>query len=180
MRAISRVLRGFLVVLSFLTRLPVGVEHNINLVADYCFFFPVVGLFIGFLTGLFSFCLYLLSIPPLLNGFLTLAFLMVLTGLQHVDGLIDFLEGLLTPGSPEKKLKVMHDVHVGVYGLAMGVVLLCATACSLALFTGFRAVKVLPVAEATAKTSILLCALLGKPAETPMAVSYTHLTLPTN
>ncbi len=77
--------------------------------------FSPVGLVIGLLvagihrlTGLF--------LPPLVGGALTLIAWVALTGGLHLDGLADCADGLLYPGTPEKRLEIMKDPRLGAFG----------------------------------------------------------------
>ena len=50
---------------------------------------------------------------------------LALTGLLHVDGLVDSADGLLPPlGSASRRLDVMADPHAGAFGIATAVVVL--------------------------------------------------------
>src|SRR3989304_8266330 len=100
-------IKTFRDLLAFLTIIPLGkTEDFIVTSAEYIFLFPLVGGFIGLLAaGYFLVCgfvvsnillfvNYLVRIPvefvvKLAPAVMTMAFLMVLTGLQHFDGLVD-------------------------------------------------------------------------------------------
>ncbi|MEM4713508.1 MAG: hypothetical protein QXQ61_03045, partial [Candidatus Bathyarchaeia archaeon] len=103
--AALKVLRDLM---SFLTTIsPTKDESFIETSARFMFLFPAIGTFIGFLAGLYSFLTFniLSFLFSLVSGFffgsqgvfiaflaklfssaMTLAFLFVLTGLQHMDG----------------------------------------------------------------------------------------------
>jgi adenosylcobinamide-GDP ribazoletransferase len=155
--------------LSFLTVLPFKMdEHCLVDSARFMFLFPLVGGFIGFLAGLFAW-LTSLFLPSLIVGALALGVLLLLTGLHHTDGLLDFGDGVMVQGSAEKKIEVMHDQLTGAGGLTLGIMTYLVTA--LCLFevnfpiNVFGLPVILPilvVAEMLAKLSMVVGAWAGK------------------
>ena len=100
-------IKTFRDLLAFLTIIPMGSGENfVTTSAEYMFLFPLIGGLIGlFAAGYFllsSFIVsallgvinFLIQVPldfllKLAPAIMTLAFLLVLTGLQHFDGLVD-------------------------------------------------------------------------------------------
>src|SRR5574341_1897730 len=85
-------------------------------------YYPLVGLILGLLLagadwGLSRF------LPAGLESALLLALWAGLTGLLHLDGLMDSCDGLLPPRDPARRLEIMRDSRIGAFG-AVGVVLL--------------------------------------------------------
>jgi adenosylcobinamide-GDP ribazoletransferase len=62
--------------------------------------------------------------PPLVSAFLVLLAWVVLTGALHLDGFCDLCDGLFGGRTPEDRLRIMKDPHLGTFGLAGGVLLL--------------------------------------------------------
>ncbi|NLX37346.1 MAG: adenosylcobinamide-GDP ribazoletransferase [Chloroflexi bacterium] len=87
--------------------------------------FPVVGLLIGLLLTGARTALQLLG-SPLLSAAMTLAIWVVLTGALHLDGLLDACDGLFGGHTPDRRLEIMRDHHIGAFALAGGVLLLLA------------------------------------------------------
>jgi adenosylcobinamide-GDP ribazoletransferase len=83
--------------------------------------YPFVGLCLG---GLVAFVLSLLrSFAPLLvAAVLALIFWVALTGGLHLDGLSDCFDGMFHASSPECRLQIMKDSHIGAFGV-VGLVL---------------------------------------------------------
>lgn len=79
--------------------------------------FPVVGAGLGLALGLLWWAAGRLWPVPVAAGLVVVADL-ALTGLLHVDGLVDTADGLLPPLSPERRLEVMADPRVGAFGIA--------------------------------------------------------------
>ena len=89
--------------LSFLTIIPVGMDPDcLTDSADYMYLFPLVGAIIGLLAGLFAWLL-LKILPSLVAGILTLGVILLLTGLHHTDGLLDFGDGIMYQGIPNEE-----------------------------------------------------------------------------
>ena len=154
--------------LSFLTVLPVGMDQNFLMdAAKYMPLFPLVGAFIGSLGGIFA---WLLShiLPEPIVGMLTLGLLLLITGLHHTDGLLDFGDGVMYHGPSEKKLEVMHDPRTGVGGLTLGLVTLSTTAFSIAGLSLGIIIQSLIVSEALAKLAMVIDASVGKSAHKGM------------
>ena len=104
----SNAIKTFRDLLAFLTIIPMGSgEEFVATSAEFMFLFPLIGGLIGLfaaayfqgslfvLSNLLTFAhSYLLFVPVdillrVLLAIMTLAFLLVLTGLQHFDGLVD-------------------------------------------------------------------------------------------
>lgn len=125
--------------------------------------FPLVGLGIGISAGVVAFSLSQL-LPPLIVGLLTLGALLLLTGLHHTDGLLDFGDGLMCKGSREQKIGAMRDTVTGVGGHSLGLVILLTTAFAISSFQPSEALSTVAVSETAAKASMVLAAGVGKSA----------------
>lgn len=102
--------------LAFLTVLPLpGVRHVPgDAPARATAYYPLAGYAVGGLASL----VLLLPIDPGLRAALALSVWWGLTGLLHVDGLIDSADALLAPVPVARRLEILRDVHVGAFGLA--------------------------------------------------------------
>lgn len=117
-------LNRFVMAWQFLTIIPVGRTHNWSspeALAQSMMWFPLVGLLIGaILTGAMT------LLDPIVarvvgDGLLVLV-LVVLTRGLHVDGLADTIDGWVGGQTPERRLAIMRDPHMGAFGV-MAVVL---------------------------------------------------------
>ncbi len=98
------------------------------------FWFPVVGAALGLLLG--GIWWGVEGLGPLPAAALVVAADLALTGALHFDGLLDSADGLLPHLSPDRRLAVMADPHVGAFGVATGgAALLLRTAALAALGT---------------------------------------------
>ena len=110
-------MRGFLIALTFLTRLPFPapkVEISSEDFTRSYRYYPLVGLVIGLLLWLLANAL-VLYFPPLVLGALLLSAELMLTGGLHLDGFMDSMDGLLSARSPEQILEIMKDSRVGAH-----------------------------------------------------------------
>ena len=79
-----------------------------------------MGGFIGIIAGCFGWLLlYGLHLSPLLSAALVYSLAIGLTGFHHLDGLVDFGDGLMAHGDPQRKIEIMRDKRIGTGGLAL-------------------------------------------------------------
>jgi adenosylcobinamide-GDP ribazoletransferase len=132
--------------------------------------FPLIGSFVGLLAGVFGW-VALQLLPSLVVGALALTLLLWITGLHHTDGLLDFGDGIMVHGSPERKIEVMHDqlMGAGAIGLALTTYLITAFAFAelerkmfIANFAVTLIFPALIVVELCAKLSMVVAAWAGK------------------
>ncbi len=155
--------------LSFLTILPFRMDSDmLTDCSRFMFVFPLIGALIGFLAGLFGW-LVTLFLPSLIVGGLVLSILLLLTGLHHTDGLLDFGDGVMAHGSPQRKIEIMHDQLTGTGGLALGIMAYLVTAFCVAELAFLAPLEGIPiivssliVAEVSAKLSMVVGARAGK------------------
>ena len=119
-------MRSFLTALAFLSIVPIRfrVLPEPAIVARSRFWYPVIGLLLGAALGGWMALLILWARPPLVSAFLILLAWVVLTGALHLDGFCDLCDGLFGGRTPEDRLRIMKDPHVGTFGLVGGVLLL--------------------------------------------------------
>jgi adenosylcobinamide-GDP ribazoletransferase len=159
---------------TFLTVIPVGMDQNcLPDAANYMWLFPLVGAFIGLLTGTTAWLL-LNILESSIVGILTLGFLLLITGLHHTDGLLDFGDGLMYQGPAERKIKIMHDQQTGAGGLSLGIITILATAFCIAQLTRAIIIQGLIISEASAKLAMVVMAWVGKSAHKGMNTYFVN------
>jgi adenosylcobinamide-GDP ribazoletransferase len=157
---------------SFLTTIPLSMDNDmLTDAAKSMFLFPLIGAFIGLLAGLFGWVTSQL-LPSLVAGALVLGFLLLITGLHHTDGLLDFGDGIMAHGSPERKIEIMHDQLTGAGGLSLGIMVFLITAFSIAEIDTGIIIQGLVVAEVSAKLSMVIGAWAGKTVHQGMSSSF--------
>ncbi|SHE48030.1 cobalamin-5'-phosphate synthase [Litoreibacter ascidiaceicola] len=114
------------VALGLLTRLPLPQRNwdGTRGAAKAAWAYPVAGLVVGLLACTFGAVLTRFGLPAGMTAAAILLALSLLTGAMHEDGLADAADGLWGGNTPERRLHIMKDSHIGAYGV-------------IALITGF-------------------------------------------
>lgn len=158
--------------LSFLTILPFRMDQDLlSDCARFMFLFPIIGALIGLLAGLFGWVVFSF-LPGLVAGALVLGVLLLLTGLHHMDGLLDFGDGVMAHGSAERKIEIMHDQLTGAGGLTLGMMTLLITTLALAQMNAGIIIQAVVIVEVAAKLSMVVGAWAGKAVHQGMASSF--------
>jgi adenosylcobinamide-GDP ribazoletransferase len=157
---------------SFLTTIPVAMDKDmLTDAAKGMFLFPLIGAFIGLLAGLFGWVTSIV-LPSLVVAALVLGFLLLITGLHHTDGLLDFGDGVMAHGSPERKIEIMHDQLTGAGGLSLGIMTFLVTAFAIAELDTAFIIQGLVVVEVSAKLAMVVGAWAGKAVHQGMSSSF--------
>lgn len=113
----------------WLSTIPVGISmEGIEALMRHVYVFPVVGLILG---ALLSSAAYIsgLVLPANLVAIVVIAATYLLCGINHIDGLADFGDGVIAHGTREKKIAAMKDVSLGTGGgVFISLILLAAFA----------------------------------------------------
>lgn len=149
-------------VFSFLTIIPTG-NTNLETIAKFMYFFPIVGMAIGLLVGSLGFGLSLF-LDPLIVGLLVVASYAIITGIHHTDGLADFSDGLMVKGTKEKKINAMKDTSTGSAGIVAIVLYVVGLVIALSLSSGYQLFLAILLSEILAKFSMVLMASISKSA----------------
>ena len=114
--------------LGLLTRLPVVVDgaRAVDRGAAAAWAYPLVGVVLGVILTAATAVMIWIGIPAGIVAGLVLAGSIVMTGAMHEDGLADSADGLWGGWDKARRLEIMKDSHIGVYGV-------CAIALSLLL-----------------------------------------------
>ncbi len=189
-----KAIKVFKDLLSFLTIIPVGGKEDfIFTTASNMYLFPIIGGLIGLLAGLYfvassaivGFLLGLVNVyialptavlGALIPAAMTVAFLLVMTGLQHFDGLIDLGNAIGIRNLHDRKMKA-HEWTV-TYG---GAVLALAVE-GLAFYGLFWVVRgsfnplfaflAVFVAEVSAKLAMVTIVWVGKPSHKGLGLNF--------
>lgn len=127
---------GFLAALQILTRLPAPLARSAGIqdVAGSIGWFPAVGAVLGLgLVALDALARMALERPVV--DALLIAFLVVVTGAFHLDGLVDTVDGLAAGPDAERRLAAMRQAVAGTPG--------AVAACTI-LLADFAALEALP------------------------------------
>jgi adenosylcobinamide-GDP ribazoletransferase len=176
------VFRGLM---AFLTAIPFRMDESfLDISARFMFLFPVIGVIIGFLAGIYCFfasnVLFLLfgSVNTVifsgahqlffeiaakgLASFMTLAFLLAIIGLQHTDGLVDVGNALgIRKASLKEKMEIAHVWTVTRAGAFLALLVSFFTLVLIFLTKTDVVIQALIVAEVSAKLAMVTTAWQG-------------------
>lgn len=175
-----KTIKTFRDLLSFLTIIPVGGKEDfIFTTAENVWLFPLMGGFIGLLAGLYFvgsniIVVFLLGLAnriialptgvlaTLLPAAMTIAFLSVITGLQHFDGLIDLGNAVGLRNVHDRKM-VAHAWTVTYSGAVLALIVEFAAFVGLFFINPLFAFGAIITAEVAAKLSMVTIVWVGKP-----------------
>ena len=103
-----------------LSRIPVTYQFAKDSPPDFIsslWAFPLVGLVIGGFGGLMLAFASFLGLPLLFCGGLGVSVMAMATGAMHEDGLADTADGFGGGRDVDDKMRIMHDSHIGSYGV---------------------------------------------------------------
>ncbi|PIM78501.1 adenosylcobinamide-GDP ribazoletransferase [Fusobacterium pseudoperiodonticum] len=116
-------MKGFLLLLSFMTRIPMPkIDYDEEKLGKSMKLFPLVGVVIGFILLFFSIVFSYVLSNLTFSAFLPIIILVVIltdlisTGALHLDGLADTFDGIFSYRSKHKMLEIMKDSRLGSNG----------------------------------------------------------------
>lgn len=164
--------RALLGLLTFSTILPINVFTSIEYMTKLTWAWPFLHIFIGILAAICGYVsLEFLHLNSFFTATIVYAFLMLITGYNHLDGVMDMADGVMVHGEPERKIMVMKDSSVGAGGIATLFLVASLTIAGIYNMLDYHFLVGIIICEMTAKTSLVTTALLSKPL-TPGIGSY--------
>lgn len=174
-----KAIKTFRDMLSFFTIIPLGnTEDFVVTTAEHIYLFPVIGAFIGllgaayflisgFLSSIIIQFVLFAQVPTvfllrLIPAVMTLSFLLVLTGLQHFDGLVD-LGNAVGSGNLKERQAVAHSWVVSYKGAILAIAIEFLAFFGLALLNTETGMLAIIGAEVAAKLAVVTIAVIGKP-----------------
>ena len=165
-------IRSLLGLLTFSTILPINVFTSIEYMTKLTWAWPFLHLLIGILAAICGYVsLEILHLNSFFTAVIVYGFLMIITGYNHLDGVMDMADGVMVHGEPERKIKVMKDSSVGSGGVATLFLVASLTIAGIYNILDYNFIAGIIICEMTAKTSLITTALLSKPL-TPGIGSY--------
>lgn len=151
-------MNSLLLAIGFLTSIPISAAPpRAGDLGRAAVWFP----WIGFCLGGALAAAHIASLqvfPPLVAATLTVALWALVTGGLHLDGLADSCDGLLAPATPERRLAMMRDPHVGAFGVAGLIIHLMLKVALVAVLPAASAVIPLTLAASVSRWVIVLVA----------------------
>lgn len=150
--------QGLIGLISFSTILPLNIHCSIVEIARFTWLWPLIGALIGLIVGAVGYLtISLLHIPSLLTAAITYSFAISLTGFHHVDGLIDFGDGLMAHAEPQERILIMRDTRLGTGGISLFFIVGIISISALSNFPAYIIPFALIISEIAAKMSIITC-----------------------
>ncbi|WP_296857130.1 adenosylcobinamide-GDP ribazoletransferase [uncultured Methanobrevibacter sp.] len=164
--------KSILGLLTFSTILPINVFTSIECMTKLTWVWPLLHIFIGILAAICGFIsLEILHLNVFFTSAIVYAFLMIITGYNHLDGVMDMADGVMVHGEPERKIRIMKDHSVGAGGVATLFLVAILTIAGIYNILDYHFLFGIIICEMAAKTSLLTTALMSKPL-TPGIGSY--------
>lgn len=150
-------MKSVLALLQFCTSLPLGRPVEFEHFARRSYLYPLAGYVIGGIAA----AIVSVIASPVVGAAVALATVLILSGCNHFDGLLDLGDGLMAHGSREKRIAAMTDRTTGAGAVAAGIIV------TLIAFAGLQTAAYLPAAilaaEVCAKTAMSYLTTLGAP-----------------
>lgn len=148
---------GIRALLQFTTILPVGKPADFEAFAKRSYLYPLAGYLIGAIAAL----PLILIQSPMAAAAVSLGLILLVSGCNHFDGLLDLGDGLMAHGSRETRIRALTDRRVGAGGVALGLLI------TLISFGSLTSLALIPfaivVAEVSAKVSMATLTAAGRP-----------------
>ena len=113
-----RALNSFVIAFATYSRLPMPqVEWSDENRRFVMCFFPLIGAVIGLAMGLWLLVCDALALSGLLRGAVGALLPLLITGGIHMDGFMDTSDALASWQTPEKRLEILKDSHVGAFAV---------------------------------------------------------------
>ena len=109
---------GFLTLISFFTRIPVGrkIEFNEENFIKSLNLYTLVGVVIGFILCVFYIVFNNIYISFIKGLILTIMYI-IITGGIHMDGAADTADGIFSGRTGDRVFEIMSDSHIGTFGV---------------------------------------------------------------
>jgi adenosylcobinamide-GDP ribazoletransferase len=151
--------------ISFSTILPIRTHTNINSMAKAAWLWPFISGFIGILGFLISYLLVEIHLSSFLNATILYGFFLYINGFNHLDGLLDFGDGIMIHGSSEKKIAIMRDSMIGTGAIGLFFIVAFVTIAILDSIIGYKLFLAIIILEMSSKISLLTVAISSKPGD---------------
>lgn len=110
--------RGFLVLISFFTRIPIGkrISYNEENFKKSLYLYSLMGAVIGIILLFISSISNIFQLNFVKGLILTLSYV-IITGGIHLDGAADATDGLFSGRTGDRIFEIMSDSHIGAFGV---------------------------------------------------------------
>ncbi len=150
--------KKFKCALSFFTIIPSKCD-NIN--SGYSGYVSLVGAIIGLISGA-AFYFVSFYVNVILGAAISLSLILLLSGFNHLDAVLDAGDAILVRGPPSRKLEVLKDHFLGAGGFGFAFVIYVVTFSSIASLIPLEGMITIFFSEIIAKDSYILNSLKTK------------------
>lgn len=127
----------------------------------HVYVFPLVGLVLGLILGAAA-LIASWALTPVLVAIVVIVAIYKLCGINHIDGLADFGDGVIAHGTIEKKIQAMKDVNLGTgAGVFIAVILLAMYAILASMPAALLPLAII-ASEVSAKQSMIAFAAFSR------------------
>lgn len=88
---------------------------------------------------------------------------MIITGYNHVDGLMDMSDGVMVHGDASRKISIMKDSSVGTAGIMSAILVSLIAIAAISDMLSYNFILGIIIIEMSSKTSLLTTAITSKP-----------------
>lgn len=146
---------------NLLSRLPFPVDNRMTKarapIATWAY--PLIGALIGLIAGLLGAALLALNVPAGIASVIALLVMAALSGGLHEDGLADCADGFWGGNDRERRLEIMKDSRIGVYGALALMLFTMARWSAISEFSSDQFVLVLIAAGAISRVPMVIAML---------------------
>jgi adenosylcobinamide-GDP ribazoletransferase len=114
--------------LQFTTILPLGKTAPFDSFVCNSWLYPVSGYIIG---GIAAIVILFIPSPPYVQAVIAIGIILLVSGANHFDALLDFGDGLMAHGNKERRIRALTDSQTGSGALALGIIITLLSVISL-------------------------------------------------
>ncbi|WP_295722318.1 adenosylcobinamide-GDP ribazoletransferase [uncultured Methanobrevibacter sp.] len=160
----SSFIRSLLGLVSFSTIIPLGVYTSIESVVSLTWIWPLLDVILGlFAVGVSYLLLNYFHFPSILIAVIIYGFFTIITGYNHIDGLLDFADGIMVHGDKKRKIEVMRDSILGTSAISTMVIVAFITVVSISAVIDKNILWAILIAEMSSKLSLVTTCICSKP-----------------
>jgi len=146
--------------LQFTTILPLGKTAPFDSFAHNTWLYPLA----GYVIGGFGACVFLFPGPSMVQAVIAMGVIVLVTGANHFDGLLDLGDGLMAHGSQERRREALTDRQIGTGAVCLGMIILFMSIAALSSFhASLTALSALVLAEVGGKWCMAVMTVWGRP-----------------
>ncbi len=173
--------RSILGLFTFSTIVPLNVRTTIDEMAKMTWFWPVINAFVGLLGVIVLFVLNnVLNLPYFLSAVIIYGFFILINGCHHLDGLLDFSDGVMFQGTSKDKIRVMRDSLIGTGAISSLFLTGLITITCYFTFISHGLIWIVLISEMCAKLGLLTTCLTSTPYVNGTGKSFIQYTNKTN